>query len=73
MKVIANANGNVPFIMKAGSDYVRGEMSLESAQYIVDKGCCRSTKFPGFEVEASSFYFHAEANKKQKKQEKTDV
>lgn len=67
---IANENGIVTFIMKAGKDLVKSTMSLSEANKIIKKGkTTESTEVEGYNLSVDGKYFFAaekEPNKKKK-------
>lgn len=67
---IANENGIVTFIMKAGKDLVKSTMSLSEANKIIKKGkTAESTDVKGYNLSVDDKYFFAvekEPNKKKK-------
>lgn len=71
---IANENGIVTFIMKAGKDLVKSTMSLSEADKIIKKGkITESTEIDGYNLSVDDKYFFAvekDPNKKKKSVEK---
>lgn len=59
MSKLKNKNGQVEFIMKAGTDFVKSQMPLEEAQKIINeaKTIEKSRKFDGFKTLINGTYY----------------
>lgn len=59
MKKLISKNNQVDFIMKAGNDFVKSQMSLDEAQKIINKAKTvdSSRKFNGFNTVVDKMYY----------------
>ena len=57
-KLSTNTNGDVEYITRAGSDFVRSYMSEGKAKGLIASGKYeKSDKFDGFEIKTGKYYF----------------
>lgn len=59
-------NGKVKCLLKTGNDFVRNEISVFAAQYIIDTGEVVQSDKPEYPIHVGEWYFEGEAVKVQK-------
>ena len=61
---LKSINGKVPYMMLAGKDFVKDEMSLAAAEQICSRGTQTAGKLPGFPICIDDkFYFAGTSTK----------
>lgn len=70
---LKSINGTVPYIMQAGNDFVKDEMSLAAAEQICSRGTQTASKlFPNFPICVDDkFYFAGTSTKPKSSKAKT--
>ena len=60
-------HGKVFFLLRTGNDFVKNQMSVTSAQHIIDTGNIKKSDVNGFPINVDDkWYFEGEINKKTK-------
>lgn len=68
---LKSINGKVPYVMAAGKDFVKDEMSLAAAEQICSRGTQTASKlFPDFPI-CIKFYFAGTSTKPKSSKSKT--
>ena len=63
---LKSIDSKVPYIMAAGKDFVKDEMSLAAAEQICSHGAIVSTRFPNFPICVNDKFYFAKNYKKSK-------
>ena len=64
---LKNIDGKVPYIMAAGKDFVKDEMSLAAAEQICSRGTQTASKlFPDFPICVDDKFYFAGTSRKPK-------
>ena len=69
---LKNVNGKVTFLLRTGKDMVQNQMSVASAQHIIDNGKIMKSDVNGYPINIDNkWYFEGEVSKRatQKKTE----
>lgn len=62
---LKNVNGKVNFLLRTGKDLVRNQMSIASAQHIIDTGKLKKSTVKGYPININDeWYFEGEVYKK---------
>ena len=62
---LKNINGKVTFLLRAGKDLVMNQMSIASAQHIIDNGKLKKSDQKGYPIYVDDrWYFEGEIIKK---------
>ena len=66
MYKLKSTNGKVKGLLKTGNDFVRNEISVSTAQHIIDTGEVVQSDKPEYPIHVGEWYFEGEAVKVQK-------
>lgn len=57
MHKLKNTNGKVNFLLRTGKDFVRNEMSVASAQHIINNGVLKESEVEGYPLNVDDKWF----------------